>query len=162
MAKRLRIPLRSMPNLSPAPFLFSSLHTLREGPYLLRDRCFIALRFRIAQAAPAGGASFTFRFLPILQYSCYCGWSAIPLRSMTNQPQALVSFKSCFSFRDGGCLIRSPCSIAFRNRSLIRNPPLMFEIHLFFDKNLLLNNPVSVLPCPVFRGMYLHTFSFNF
>ncbi len=99
MAIRLRIPLRSMPNLSPAPCLFPFLFTLRAGPCLLRDRRFIAFRFRIAQAAPAGNSSLTVRFLPFLQvflrqffpspisYSCYCGWSAIPLRSMTNQPQ---------------------------------------------------------------------------
>jgi hypothetical protein len=132
MAKRLRIPLRSMPNLSPAPCLFPFLLSLRAGPCLLRDRCSIAFRFRIAQAAPAGGASLRFRFLSILQLSCYCGWSAIPLRSMTNQPQALVSFESCFSFRVCRFLIRSPCSIAFRNRSLIRNLPQVLRIPSVF------------------------------
>jgi hypothetical protein len=175
MANRLRIPLRSMPNLSPAPCLFPFLFTLRAGQCLLRDRRCIAFRFRFAQAAPAGSSSLPVIFFPFLQVflrqffpcpislSCYCGWSAIPLRSMTYQPQAFVSLTSWFSFSDGGCLIRSLCSIAFRIRSLIRNPPLMLRIsHIFFQKNLLLIDTLSVLPWSVYRDMYLHTISYNF
>ncbi len=106
MANRLRIPLRSMPNLSPAPCLFPFLFKLRAGPCLLRDRCYIAFRFRIAQSAPAGSSSLTVMFFPFLQVflrqiftcpislSCYCGWSAIPLRSMPNQPHTFISLTS--------------------------------------------------------------------